>query len=192
MCPGGQWFGGLTACVPTESGRLRKPGDVLVKPAGFGDLIDNDALWRCLQKEWLAPTVDRQRAMERLHVAEFTLAHLLECLQNTDALAVAKRPGSWLAALYNYAAFLDDQDSYESHLPALQRARILRLAESNGQGVSAHQCRQLHVLQSWPASLAAVSAVRLSGGTMVALDPSTVPAAGEPGLRFLARYGLAG
>jgi hypothetical protein len=161
-----------------------------VRPPTFpADMVDNNTLLLCLGMEWLAPTVDPVRARERLRVRAFTLADLVTCLAHPHGLRVAARPAAWLVDLYGYVGGYEDADALEAALPALQRARLLRLAESvDGACVSAHQCRRLRVLGAWPATLGSVSPVRISGGNMVSLDPATLPPPQHPGRHFLARY----
>lgn len=115
---------GATKCILSDSGKWRKPQDILLANDEDRALIPNSDLWDLLGKEYASKDLEAPKAvLEKLGCEDFSITHLFECLGHTEW--VSKHDDLWFAELYRLlGGELDDDD-----LDALRKLPILRLAD---------------------------------------------------------------
>ena len=89
------------ACMLTESGDWRAPGQVLQPDSECRQIIPNRELQRIVGKEYLSSKVSADSAvLDAIGCERFGMNHLLACLE--DAEWVRTRAVDWFAVLYRY------------------------------------------------------------------------------------------
>jgi len=114
----------ILECILTESGVLRSPKNVLIKPEGFEDLISNQELFNALKKEWLSPHVDSKIMMERMNIKEFSLIDMIEFLNALKDDEIQAKSHKWIARLYEFfEKFVNDK--LDQYIPQLLGFKVL-------------------------------------------------------------------
>ncbi len=114
-------------CMLTESGTWAKPSKIFYADKNFRNLISNDDCKKAFSQEYLNKgVVVKREILKALKVKDFSLKHLLVCLNNKEL--VKAKDNKWFTELY---AFLNEQELSKEQIDHIKQLRIFQL--KNGQ-----------------------------------------------------------